>query len=122
MLDLADDRLRALCSNQKGAIDLVVEQTQSSQAWSTERKARATDTAEKERKGEGSYRTHGRRTEDGLGLYSQAGKSCLRSRKAATRLCRNPAGAAADSVQHGMEVLVKTHKELLDVLAEPTLH
>jgi len=123
MLDLVTTGFERFAETQKGAIDLVVEQTQNFAKLATERKIRATETAEqgKQRAKEAiEHSVAAQKT--ALDFTAKQAKVAFDTAKQQLGYAGTPVGVAADSVQQGMEVLVKTQKELLDVLAAPTLH
>jgi hypothetical protein len=123
LLDLATTAFERFAETQKGAIDLVVEQTHNFAKLATERKARATETAEqgKQRAKEAiEHSVAAQKT--ALDFTVKQAKVAFDTAKQQLGYAGTPVGAAADSVQQGVEVLVKTHKELLDVLSAPTLH
>jgi hypothetical protein len=123
MLDLVNTAFERFAETQKGAIDLVVEQTHTFATLAKERKIKATDNAEqgKQRAKEAiEHSVAAQKT--ALDFTAKQAKVAFDTAKQQLGYAGTPVGAAADSMQQGMEVLVKTQKELLDVLAAPTLH
>jgi hypothetical protein len=122
MLDLGATAFEHFVDMQKGAIDLVVEQTHALADLMKERKSKATDTMEEGKK----------RAKEAIGHTIAAQKTALdytaKQTKAAFEAAKKqfgstgtPAGAAADSMQRGIEVVVEAQKDILDVFAEPAL-
>jgi len=120
MLDLATTAFDRLAETHKGMIDLLVEQTHTLAGLAKERKMKA-----------------GKVVDDSVGNAREAidqsvaaQKTVLdfstRQTKAAFETAKKqfgyagtPAGAAADSMQRGIELVVDAQKELLDVFKEP---
>lgn len=120
MLDLAATAFDRVAETHKGMIDLMLEQTHTLADLVKERKLKA-----------------GKVVEDGVARAQEvvdqsvaAQKTVLdfttRQTKAAFETAKKqfggegtPAGAAADSVQRGIEVVADAQKQLLDVLKEP---
>jgi len=123
MLNLAKTAVERFADTQKGAIDLVVEQTHAMADLVKERKIKATDNIE------------GAKTsaKDALGHSIAAQRTALdysaKQAKAAFETAKNqlgyagtPAATVADTMQRGFEVVVDAQKELLDVLEETVVH
>jgi hypothetical protein len=123
MLDLTKTAFERFAETQKGAIDLVVEQTHSFAKLVKERENQATSTAEqgKERAKEAIQRTVAAQ-KTALDFTRKQTKVAFEAAKQQLGYAGTPVGSVADTVQHGMEVMVETQKGLLDVLAGPTLH
>jgi hypothetical protein len=120
MLDLATTAFDRYAETQKGMIDLAVEQNHLLAGIVKERKVKA-----------------GKFVDDNVAKAQEAIDHSIAAQKTVldftTRQARTvfetakkqfgydgtPAGAAADSVQRGLEVVVDAQKELLDVLKEP---
>ena len=120
MLDLATSAFERFAETQKGAIDLMVQQTHTIAKVVKERKVKATDTMK-----EGTERA-----KEAIGHSVAVQKTALdytaKHAKAAfatakQQLAGTPVATAADSIERGMDIVVKAQKELLD-LVEPTLH
>jgi len=123
MLDLATTAFEHFADTQKGAINLVVEQTQALASVVKERKMKATDTIEEGKKRAKEAIEHTVAAQKtALDYTAKQAKAAFEAAKQQLGYPGTPAGAAADSMQRGMEVVVEAHKDLLDVLAEPTLH
>jgi hypothetical protein len=123
MLDLATATFERFAETQRGAIDLVVDQTQALAKLVKERKTKATDTMEEGKKRAKEAIEHSIAAQKtALDYTAKQAKAAFETAKQQLGYPSTPAGAAADSMERGMEVVVEAHKELLDVLAEPTLH
>jgi hypothetical protein len=120
MLDLAANAFERYADTQKGAIDLVLEQ---SHAWVGLVKERAASIS--------------KATEDAAAIVQQTveqsvaaqkkaldnsaaqAKAACESAKQQFGLAGTPAEAAAESFQRGVDSLIETQKELLDIAAKP---
>jgi len=123
MLDLATTAFEHFAETQRGAIDLVVEQTHALAGVVKERKIKATDTIEEGKKRAKEVIEHTVAAQKtALDYTAKQAKAAFEAAKQQFGYPGTPVGAAADSMQRGMEVVVEAHKDLLDVLAEPTLH
>ena len=123
MLDLATTAFEHFADTQRGAIDLVVEQTHALAGVVKERGIKATDTIEEGKKKAKEAIEHTVAAQKtALDYTAKQAKVAFEAAKQQLGYPGTPAGAAADSMQRGMEVVVEAHKDLLDVLAEPTLH
>jgi hypothetical protein len=120
MLDLATTVFDRFAQTHKGMIDLMVEQTHALAGLAKERKLKAGKVVDDSVV----------RAQEAIDQSVAAQKTVLdfstRQTKAAFETAKKqfgyagtPAGAAADSMQHGLEVVVDAQKELLDVLREP---
>jgi hypothetical protein len=123
MLDLATTAFERFAETQKGAIDLMVEQAHTFSKLVKERKVKATDTMEEGKK----------QAKDAIQQSIAAQKTALdytaKQTKAAFETAKQqfgyegtPAGTAAESMERGMDIVLEAQKELLDLVAEPTLH
>jgi hypothetical protein len=125
MLDMATTAFDRYAETHKGAIDLVVEQAHTLAGLVKERKLNASKAVD-----EGVTRV-----QEAIDQSVAAQKTALdystKQTKAAFETAKKqfgyegtPAGAAADSVQRGIEVVVEAQKDLLDVMKEPikTVH
>ena len=123
MLDLATTAFEHFAETQRGAIDLVVEQTHALAGVVKERKIKATDTIEEGKKRAKEAIEHTVAAQKtALDYTAKQAKAAFEAAKQQFGYPGTPVGTAADSMQRGMEVVVEAHKDLLDVLAEPTLH
>lgn len=120
MLDLVTTAFDRFAETHKGMIDLVVEQTHTLADLAKERKLKAGKVVD----------DSVARAQEAIDQSIAAQKTVLdfstRQSKAAVETAKKqfgyagtPAGAAADSMQRGLEVVVDAQKELLDVLKEP---
>ena len=121
MLEMTTTAFERLAETQKSAIDLVVEQTHTLAKLVKERKVKAT----------GAFEEGKERAKEALEHSVAAQKTALdytaKQTKAAFATAKQqyagtPAGAAADSFERGMDIVVEAQKELLDLVAEPALH
>jgi len=121
MLDLATTAFERLAETQKGTIDLMVEQTHTLAKVVKERNAKATDTMKegKERAKEAiEHSVAAQKT--ALDYTAKQAKAAFATAK--QQLAGTPVATAADSMERGMDIVVEAQKELLDLVAEPTLH
>ena len=120
MLDLATTALDRYAETQKGMVDLVVEQSHMLAGVIRERKVKTGKIVD----------DNVARTQEAIDQSIAAQKTALdyttKHTKAAFETAKKqfgysgtPAGAAADYLQRGIEVVVDAQKELLDVLKEP---
>jgi hypothetical protein len=120
VLDMATSAFERFADTQKGAIDLVVEQSHVIANAVKERKAKTTDTFEegKARVQEGiEHAVAAQKT--ALDYSAKQAKATFQTAKQQLGYAGTPAGAAVDSMQRGMEVVVEAQKELLDAMKEP---
>jgi len=123
MLDLATTSFERFAETQKGAIDLMVEQTHTFAKVVKERKVKATDTMKegKERAKEAiEHSVAAQKT--ALDYTAKQAKAAFETAKQQLGYTGTPAGAAAESMERGMDIVLEAQKELLDLVAEPTLH
>lgn len=122
MLDLATTALEHFANTQKDTIDLVVEQTHVFASLVKERKIKATDSMEegKKRAKEAIVQSIAAQ-KTALDYTAKQTKAAFEAAKQQYGYSGTPTGAAADSMQRGMEVVVEAHKDMLDVFAEPVL-
>lgn len=116
MLDLATTAFERFAETEKGAIDLVVEQTRTFAKVVKERKAETTDTVEEGKK------TAKAAIEQSIAAQKTALDYTARQAKAAfatakQQLAGTPVATAADSMERGMDIVVDAQKELLDLVA-----
>lgn len=123
MLDLATTAFERFADTQKGAIDLVVEQTHAMAGLVKERKVKATDTVDEAKTRAQEAIEHSVAAQKtALDYTAKQTKAAFETAKQQFGYAGTPAGTAADSMQRGVEVVVEAQKELLDVLVGPTLH
>jgi hypothetical protein len=123
MLDLATTALEHFANTQKDTVDLVVEQTHAFASLVKERKIKTTDTVEEGKKRAKEAIVHTIAAQKtALDYTAKQAKAAFEAAKQQFGYSGTPAGAAADSMQRGMEVVVEAHKDMLDVFAEPVLH
>jgi hypothetical protein len=120
MVDLATTAFDRFAETQKGMIDLVVEQTHTLTGLVKERKvqvdkviddnvARAQEAIDQSVAAQKTV----------LDYTTRHTKAAFESAKKQFGYAGTPAGAAADSVQRGIEVVVDAQKELLEVMKAP---
>jgi len=120
VLDLAATAFERFADIQKGAIDLAVEQSHGWASVVRERKVKTTDSFEegKARVREGiEHAVAAQKT--ALDYSAKQAKAAFQTAKQQLGYAGTPAGAAVDSMQRGMEVVVEAQKELLDAMKEP---
>jgi hypothetical protein len=123
MLDLATTAFERFAETQKGSIDLMVEQTHTFAKLVKERKVKATGTFEegKERAKEAiEHSVAAQKT--ALDYTAKQAKAAFAIARQQLGIAGTPVATAADSMERGMDIVVEAHKELLDLVAEPTLH
>ena len=120
MLDLATTAFDRYAETQKGMIDLVVEQSHMLAGVVEERKVKAGKIVDD------SMAKAQEAIDQSIGAQKTVLEFTTRQTKAAFETAKKqfgyagtPAGASADSVQRGIEVVVDAQKELLDVLKVP---
>jgi ATP-dependent Zn protease len=123
MLDLATTAFERFADTQKGAIDLMVEQTHTFSKLVKERKVKTTDTLEEGKKRAKEAIEHSVEAQKtALDYTAKQTKAAFETAKQQLGYAGTPAGTAADSMERGMDILVEAHKDLLDLVAEPVLH
>ncbi len=123
MLDLATTAFERFAETQKGAIDLMVEQTHTFAKLVKERKVKATDTMEEGKKRAKEAIEHSVAAQKtALDYTAKQAKAAFETAKQQLGYAGTPAGAAADSMERGMDIVLEAQKELLDLVTEPTLH
>jgi len=121
MLDLATTAFERFAETQKGAIDLMVEQTHTFSKLVKERKVKATDTMEEGKKRAKEAIQHSVAAQKtALDYTAKQTKAAFETAK--QQFAGTPAGTAAESIERGMDIVLEAQKELLDLVAEPTLH
>ena len=120
MLDLASNAFERYADTQKGAIDLVLEQSHALANIVKERSLSLTEATESAAK----------IVQQAVGHSIEAQKKALDTSAAQTKaafanakkqfgLAGTPAEAAAESFQRGVDSLIESQKELLDIAAKP---
>lgn len=123
MLDLAGTAFERLAVTQKGAIDLMVEQSQALAGLVKERKLKTADTLEEAKKIAQEAIEHSVAAQKTALDYSvKQAKAVFETAKQQLGYAGTPVEAAADTVRRGMDVVVEAQKELLDVMKGPTVH
>jgi hypothetical protein len=123
MLDLATTAFERLAETQKGAIDLMVEQTHTFSKLVKERRVKATDAVEEGKKTAKEAVEHSIAAQKtALDYTAKQTKVAFETAKQQFGYAGTPAGTAADSMERGVNIVLEAQKELLDLVAEPTLH
>lgn len=125
LVDLATTAFDRFAETQKGAIDLIVEQTHTLAELVTERKVNATKVLDEGvTKAQEAINQSVAAQKTVLDHTSKQIKTAFETAKQQFGYGGTPVGTAADSVQRGMEVMVEAQKDLLDVLESPlqTMH
>ena len=123
MLDLATAAFERFAETQKGAIDLVVEQTHTLSKLMKERNVKATDTMEEGKKRAKEAIEHSIAAQKtALDYTAKQTKAAFETAKQQLGYAGTPAGTAAESMERGMDIVLEAQKELLDLVAEPVLH
>ena len=123
MLDLATAAFERYAETQKGAIDLMVEQTHTFSKLVKERKFKATDTIEQGKKSAKEAIEHSVAAQKtALDYTAKQTKAAFETAKQQLGYAGTPVGTAAESMERGMDIVLEAQKELLDLVAEPTLH
>jgi hypothetical protein len=123
MLDLATTAFERFAESEKGAIDLMVEQTHTFSKLVKERKVKATDTMEEGKKRAQEAIEHSIAAQKtALDYTAKQAKAAFETAKQQMGYAGTPAGTAAESMERGMDIVLEAQKELLDLVAEPTLH
>lgn len=123
MLEMTSSAFERLAETEKGAIDLVVEQTRTLGKLVKERRVKATDTFEegKERARE-AFEHSVAAQKTALDYSAKQAKAAFATAKQQLGYAGTPADAAAESFERGMDIVVEAQKEMLDLVAEPALH
>ncbi len=123
MLDLTTAAFERFAETQKGAIDLMVEQTHTFSKLVKERKAKVTDTVEEGKKtAKVAIEQSIAAQKTALDYTAKQAKAAFETAKQQLGYAGTPAGTAADSMERGMDIVLEAQKDLLDLVAEPTLH
>lgn len=120
MLDLATTAFDRFAETQKGMIDLMVEQTHTLADLAKERKVKAGKIVDDSvAKAQEAIDQSVAAQKTVLDFSTKQTKAAFETAKKQFGYDGTPAGAAADSMQRGLEVVIDAQKELLDVLKEP---
>jgi hypothetical protein len=120
MLDLAATAFDRYAETQKGMINLAVEQTHTLSGLVMERKVKAGKVVDDSMaRAQEAIDQSVAAQKTALDYATKQTKAAFETAKKQFSYDGTPAGAAADSVQRGIEVVVEAQKELLDVLKEP---
>jgi len=123
MLDLATTAFERFAETQKGAIDLMVEQTHTFSKLVKERKVKGTDTMEEGKKRAKEAIEHSIAAQKtALDYTAKQTKAAFETAKQQLGYAGTPVGTAAESMERGMDIVLEAQKDLLDLVAEPTLH
>ncbi|MGC1424294.1 MAG: hypothetical protein WA354_01930 [Terracidiphilus sp.] len=123
MLDLATTAFERFAETQKGAIDLIVDQTHTFAKVVKERKVKTSDTMRegKERAKEAiEHSIAAQKT--AMDYTAKQAKAAFATAKQQLGIAGTPVATAADSMERGMDIVLEAQKDLLDLVAEPTLH
>jgi hypothetical protein len=120
MLDLATTAFDRFAETHKGMIDLMVEQTHTLAGLAKERKLNAGKVVDDSvAKAQEAIDQSVAAQKTVLDFSTRQTKAAFETAKKQFGYAGTPAGAAADSMQRGIEVVMDAQKELLDVLKEP---
>jgi hypothetical protein len=120
MIDMVTTAFDRYAETQKGMIDLVVEQSQTLASVVKERKVKTGKIVDDSvAKAQEAVDQSIAAQKTVLDFTTRQTKAAFETAKKQFGYAGTPAGAAADSVQRGMEVVFDAQKELLDVLKEP---
>jgi len=122
MLNLASTAAEHFADTQKGAIDIVVDQTHALADLVKERKIKATgnlDGAKKVAKEAIEHTIAAQKT--ALDYSAKQTKAAFETAKNQLGYAGTPAATTAETMQRGFEVVVEAQKELLDVFEETVL-
>ena len=123
MLDLATTAFERFAETQKGTIDLMVEQTHTFAKVVKERKVKATYTIEEGKKrAKEAIEQSVAAQKTALDYTAKQTKAVFETAKQQLGYAGTPVGTAAESMERGMDIVLEAQKELLDLVAEPTLH
>ena len=123
MLDLATTAFERFAETQRGTIDLIVEQTHTFSKLVKERKVKGMETIEEGKKRAKEAIDHSIAAQKtALDYTAKQTKAVFETAKQQLGYAGTPAGTAAESMERGMDIVLEAQKELLDLVAEPTLH
>jgi len=117
MLDLNTAAFERFAETQKGAIDLIVEQSRTYAKLVKERKVKVADTLEEGKKRAKEAVEHTVAAQKtALNYTAKQTKAAFETAKQQLGYAGTPMGAAADSVERGMDIVLDAQKELLDLV------
>ena len=117
MLDLSTTAFERFAETQRGAIDLIVEQSRTYAKLVKERKVKTTDTLEEGKKRAKEAIEHSIAAQKtALDYTAKQTKSVFETAKQQLGYAGTPMGAAAESVERGMDIVIDAQKELLDLV------
>jgi hypothetical protein len=120
VLDLATAAFERFADTQKGAIDLVVDQSHALAKLVRERKVKTIDTFEEGKaKAQEAIEHVVTAQKTALDYSSKQAKAAFQTAKQQLGYAGTPVATVADSMQRGMEVVVEAQKDLLDAMKEP---
>jgi hypothetical protein len=123
MLDLASTAFERFADTQKGAIDLIVEQSHALADVVKERKLKASDTLEEAKtRAQEVIEQSVAAQKTAIDYAAKQAKAVFETAKQQLGYAGTPAEAAANAVERGMDVVVEAQKELLDTMKEPMVH
>lgn len=123
MLELANTAFERFAETEKVAIDLMVEQTHTFAKLVKERKVETTDTIEEGKKQAKEAIEHSIAAQKtAIDYTAKQTKAAFATVKQQLGYAGTPVETAADSWERGMDIVVEAQKELLDLVAKPTLH
>lgn len=123
MLDLATTAFERFAETQKGAIDLMVDQTHTFSKLVKERKFKAAETIEQGKKSAKEAIEHSVAAQKtAMDYTAKQAKAAFATAKQQLGIAGTPVATAADSMERGMDIVLEAQKDLLDLVAEPTLH
>jgi hypothetical protein len=101
----------------------MVEQTHTFSKLVKERKFKVTDTIEQGKKSAKEAIEHSVAAQKtALDYTAKQTKAAFETAKQQLGYAGTPVGTAAESMERGMDIVLEAQKELLDLVAEPTLH
>jgi len=117
MLDLSTTAFERFAETQKGAIDLMVDQSRAFAKLVKERRVKATDTLEEGKKRAKEAVEHSVAAQKtALDYTAKQTKAVFETAKQQLGYAGTPMGAAAESVERGMDIVIDAQKELLDLV------
>jgi len=125
MVDLATTAFDRFAETQKGAIDLVLEQTHTLAGLVKERKVKTGKVVEEGiAKAQEAIDQSVAAQKTALDYSARQTKEAFETAKKQFGYAGTPAGAAVDSIEKGIDVMVGAQKEMLDILRTPikTVH
>jgi hypothetical protein len=120
LLDMATAALQRNVDTQKGAIDLMVEQSHALASMAKDNAGKATKVVEENvAKAKEVIKEAVAGQKAAIDNSAKQTKAAFENAKQQFGYAGTPVGAAADSMQHGLEVVEEAQKDMLDTLAEP---